>query len=646
MVCDFGAACRTRLCKIQHCGCQQDQVEILSLLLASGANVYKTDGGDRRDEGSEGTLKGDIRKRASKVKSQLTNIKQRAKDLFKKKKGGSSNPTELIEIKGNLTQEEKDVIARVDKLQETIKHNTAQEGLAQQPHLLALKNRLKKLKLLKNRTKIIQNELCNGITCTNHGKCINHASNGKQLHDYKCKCETGWSGKDCQTDIDNCKANPCQNGATCVDGIGFYKCECMDGFNGKKCEKDINDCRSKPCKNRGTCIDGVSSYTCTCAAGYIGTDCKTPEPIPTGCKLVCAKDTCKGTLTNPIPPGIEWTTRVHNKTDSGCCFAKKGACDLCCPPEERDEKDIDQGRTKEIQGLLMQQGPLLYQSSFPEHWYSPYSLTMRNKMEKLLSARGALTTVLPDDEDDSENGGGNDHQNQCETSWKGLSKYLVASARQGLKGQSFLSRKLPPATGQALASVTAGVIGGGLVQRDPRRIYSSQARRNEYARRWYHDTFRPPLSETPESGPGLSMWLVKDPSLTKAAKRMCCTGATATNIMSKLNYKIARGYERKSAKRVKWLKENTGEKAKEIESENQKSFEENSKKYGGIAETLEDKIKGGKDVGLGEEKGGIIGLGTEVTEVGLTSLHKAGHWLAGTGREFKRKIKEGLQKSE
>merc|ERR1711865_372866 len=91
---------------------------------------------------------------------------------------------------------------------------------------------------------------------------------------------------------------------------------------------------------------------------------------------------------------------------------------------------------------------------------------------------------------------------------------------------------------------------------------------------------------------------------------------------------------------------NTGEKAKEIESENQKSFEENSKIHGGIAETLEDKIKGGKDVGLGEEKGGIIGLGTEVTEVGLTSLHKAGHWLAGTGREFKRKIKEGLQKSD
>lgn len=67
---------------------------------------------------------------------------------------------------------------------------------------------------------------------------------------------------------------PCQNGGTCLDGIGEYTCMCVDGFGGKHCESDINECESSPCLNGATCNDYVNSYTCTCPLGFSGTNCQ------------------------------------------------------------------------------------------------------------------------------------------------------------------------------------------------------------------------------------------------------------------------------------------------------------------------------------------------------------------------------------
>ena len=36
---------------------------------------------------------------------------------------------------------------------------------------------------------------------------------------------------------------------------------------------DIDDCVDRPCENGATCIDGVSHYNCSCAAGYTEKDC-------------------------------------------------------------------------------------------------------------------------------------------------------------------------------------------------------------------------------------------------------------------------------------------------------------------------------------------------------------------------------------
>ena len=38
------------------------------------------------------------------------------------------------------------------------------------------------------------------------------------------------------TEINECDSRPCQNGATCKDGLNAYNCYCVDGYNGTNCE--------------------------------------------------------------------------------------------------------------------------------------------------------------------------------------------------------------------------------------------------------------------------------------------------------------------------------------------------------------------------------------------------------------------------
>ena len=46
------------------------------------------------------------------------------------------------------------------------------------------------------------------------------------------------------SDPDDCAAanDPCQNGATCIDGAGEYWCNCLDDFTGEHCETGIVHC--------------------------------------------------------------------------------------------------------------------------------------------------------------------------------------------------------------------------------------------------------------------------------------------------------------------------------------------------------------------------------------------------------------------
>lgn len=67
-----------------------------------------------------------------------------------------------------------------------------------------------------------------------------------------------------------CSETPCQNNATCIDGISGPVCKCLQGFTGSKCEVNINECASNPCFFNGACTDGINAYFCKCKDGFVG----------------------------------------------------------------------------------------------------------------------------------------------------------------------------------------------------------------------------------------------------------------------------------------------------------------------------------------------------------------------------------------
>lgn len=53
---------------------------------------------------------------------------------------------------------------------------------------------------------------------------------------FMCSCERGYSGDQCQLDVDECEMNPCFHGSTCCNEPGGYMCQCTIGYTGVQCE--------------------------------------------------------------------------------------------------------------------------------------------------------------------------------------------------------------------------------------------------------------------------------------------------------------------------------------------------------------------------------------------------------------------------
>ncbi|XP_069575038.1 coagulation factor IXb [Brachyistius frenatus] len=89
-----------------------------------------------------------------------------------------------------------------------------------------------------------------------------------------------WAG---YIDGDQCNPSPCQNGATCEDGLNTYVCWCNPNFSGKSCEIKL----TKQCSvNNGGCshfcVMRGTELVCQCAAGYsLGPDKKSCNPTVT-----------------------------------------------------------------------------------------------------------------------------------------------------------------------------------------------------------------------------------------------------------------------------------------------------------------------------------------------------------------------------
>lgn len=154
------------------------------------------------------------------------------------------------------------------------------------------------------------------MPCKNGATCID------LVNDYQCNCVPGFTGHDCETNIDECANNPCQNGE-CMDMINAFYCMCPDGFTGTLCETMINGCpsyncnedptdlcSSGPCHNNATCESGDGWFRCVCSIGFDGSDCRININE-------CASQPC---------------------TEGSTCIDGIGAFSCVCPPNKRGKR--------------------------------------------------------------------------------------------------------------------------------------------------------------------------------------------------------------------------------------------------------------------------------------------------------------------
>uniref|UniRef100_A0A8C4YS03 von Willebrand factor D and EGF domain-containing protein n=1 Tax=Gopherus evgoodei TaxID=1825980 RepID=A0A8C4YS03_9SAUR len=80
--------------------------------------------------------------------------------------------------------------------------------------------------------------------------------------------------------------------------IGEYLCICTSGFDGKFCRENINDCKPNSCGS-GMCVDSVDSYTCKCPAGLKVT-------LLSVCQNLCGRN-MECTAPNTCPCNIRYT---------------------------------------------------------------------------------------------------------------------------------------------------------------------------------------------------------------------------------------------------------------------------------------------------------------------------------------------------
>ena len=146
----------------------------------------------------------------------------------------------------------------------------------------------------------------------NEGACID------EIEGYTCVCEAGYTGQNCQHQVDFCADQPCKNGGTCTNGENSFTCSCRpgyassptcdiendecapgpcdpsgtlecldldnkfecicrDGYEGDLCKTNVDDCASSPCRNGGQCNDLVGDYECICPEGWVGKNCQEDE---------------------------------------------------------------------------------------------------------------------------------------------------------------------------------------------------------------------------------------------------------------------------------------------------------------------------------------------------------------------------------
>ena len=97
---------------------------------------------------------------------------------------------------------------------------------------------------------------------------------------------------------------------------GVYKCLYSKGYTGMNCETEINECDSSPCVN-GTRSNVVNAYRCNCSPGYGGTNCEGTTVVFTTRKRSLGQGNvftpvCQSFCSQGAPTGTQADTPPHN----------------------------------------------------------------------------------------------------------------------------------------------------------------------------------------------------------------------------------------------------------------------------------------------------------------------------------------------
>ncbi|WKY15617.1 hypothetical protein Q1695_000808 [Nippostrongylus brasiliensis] len=120
--------------------------------------------------------------------------------------------------------------------------------------------------------KICIRDPCESRPCRNNASCAADGV-GFSSDAFLCTCQSGFAGKLCETDVNECELTPCQHGGTCINTEGSFECLCEPQFTGPQCEQEVVTCATSPCLNQGTCVDTQIGYYCICPFGYEGKKC-------------------------------------------------------------------------------------------------------------------------------------------------------------------------------------------------------------------------------------------------------------------------------------------------------------------------------------------------------------------------------------
>ena len=155
-------------------------------------------------------------------------------------------------------------------------------------------------------------DLCSSGPCVSGNCTYGHNS-------YTCSCPAGRSGLQCEDESppsSACGSNPCQHGSECMGSSSDYSCLCSPGFTGTNCETNIDECESNPCSS-GICRDGLNGYLC---------ECPTSQITGYNCEVVCPN----GLMGNFCDvASLQCQNQCQN---GGTCVENQDSFFCICPP--------------------------------------------------------------------------------------------------------------------------------------------------------------------------------------------------------------------------------------------------------------------------------------------------------------------------